>query len=454
MDSAAEPGFASGGLANAFADLVAAARRVADQLSEPQQAADVLVAERQLELVRRIVSTAPIDNVAHIDTERLHRIDGHRSVRAHIRHALKVSSAEAHRRAQAARALHDLPEIAAAARAGRIGPDHVQVLAQVHANRRIRDKVPARQEKFLQLADEESFDGFRDKILDWERAVDADGAFKDNNRNHDNRNIRLVHSSIDGTWDLSGHLADDQGARAREIFDHYIQAEWLADWAEARAKLGDAATLSDLKRTDAQRRADAFMKMCNDAAGAPPGTTAPKIVHNIVWSAETYHSMLELLGSDAAALDTHWSASLTDARTQRALWCDPDTYRCSTLNGVPLEPVEQFFSSLANEIRRVVINTKGVVIDLGRKARLFTGSARHAAQLQSSHCVWPGCDHPTTRCEIDHLHDHANGGHTNPANGAPLCGFHNRWKQKGFTVTRDPDTGRWRTYRPDGTVIA
>ena len=70
-----------------------------------------------------------------------------------------------------------------------------------------------------------------------------------------------------------------------------------------------------------------------------------------------------------------------------------------------------------------------------------------------AHCVWPGCDHPTTRCEVDHLHDYNHGGHTNPTNGAPLCGFRNRWKQKGFSVTRDPDTGRWRTYRPDGSVI-
>ncbi|MEZ5408328.1 MAG: DUF222 domain-containing protein [Acidimicrobiales bacterium] len=453
MDSVAEPGFVSAGLASAFADLVAAAHRVAAQLTEPQQATDVLLAEHQLELVHRIVSATQVDNGARIDSERLYRIDGHRSVKAHIRHVLKVSLEEASRRAKAVRALRDLPEVAAAARSGRIGPDHVQVLARVQANPRIKGQVPARQDKFLRWADEESFDDFRTKVLDWERATDLDGGFKDNNRHHDNRTVRLIYNSIEGVWELTGHFAADQGARAREILDHYTQAEWHTDWAEARSRLGDAATLSDLKRTDAQRRADAFMRMCNDAAGAPPETAAPRIVHNIVWSAETYQSMLELLGSDAAALDTHWSASLTDGRAQRGLWCDPDTYRCSTLDGVPLEPIEQFFSSLANEIRRVVINTKGVVIDLGRKARLFTGSARHAAKLQSPHCVWPGCDHPTTRCEIDHLRDYNHGGHTNPANGAPLCGFHNRWKQKRYTVTRDPVTGRWRTYRPDGTEI-
>ncbi len=453
MESAAEPGFASEGLATAFADLVAAAERVAAELGEPQQATDVLAAERRLELVHRIIGAAQIHNLTQIDSQRLHRIDGHRSVRSHVRHVLKVSPAEAHRRAKAARALRDLPEVAAAARCGRIGPDHVQLLAQVRANPRIGDKVPARQEKLLRWADEESFDDFKAKVLDWERAVDMNGGFKDNDRNHANRNVRLIHNSLNNTWELSGHLAADQGARAREILDHYIQAEWLADWADARAKLGDAATLADLKRTDAQRRADAFIRMCNDAAGAPPGTTAPRITHNIVWSADTYQAMLDLLGADAAALDTHWSATLTDPNTQRAAWCNPHIYRCSTLDGIPLEPIEQFFSSLANHVRRVIVNTKGVVIDLGHKARLFTGSARQAAQLQSPRCVWPGCDIPTTRCEIDHLHDHARGGPTNPANGAPLCGFHNRWKQKNYTVTRDPGTGRWRTYRPDGSEI-
>ena len=97
-----------------------------------------------------------------------------------------------------------------------------------------------------------------------------------------------------------------------EIHQHYLQAEYEADWAEARAKHGDAATLADLGRTDAQRRADALARIFDDAAGAPPGTTAPKIVHNIVWSADTYLALAGLLGADADRLDPHWSANPTD----------------------------------------------------------------------------------------------------------------------------------------------
>ena len=64
---------------------------------------------------------------------------------------------------------------------------------------------------------------------------------------------------------------------------------------------------------------------------------------------------------------------------------------------------------------------------LGLQANWSQPAARLAAQLQSPHCIWPGCDHPTSRCEVDHLHDHARGGPT--------------------------VTGRWRTYRPDGNEI-
>ncbi|MGI9607965.1 MAG: HNH endonuclease signature motif containing protein, partial [Acidimicrobiales bacterium] len=86
------------------------------------------------------------------------------------------------------------------------------------------------------------------------------------------------------------------------------------------------------------------------------------------------------------------------------------------------------------------------------EARFFTGNSRHAVKLQSTECVWPGCHVPTSMCEADHLHQHSRCGRTHPGNGAPLCGKHNRWKQKGFTIWRDP-SGTWHTVRPDGTEI-
>ena len=191
MDTAAEPGFANEALSARVAAAVAAVEALAVELNEPQLAGDVLAAERHVEHLRRLVGAAQVDTVAWVDAERLHRIDGHRSVKAHLCHVLKVSPAEAARRAQAARALRDLPEIAAALRCGRIGLDHVQVVAQVHANPRIAGRVPNEQARFLRWADEKSFDEFKTDVIDWERTVDLDGGHRTNQRHHDNRNVRL-----------------------------------------------------------------------------------------------------------------------------------------------------------------------------------------------------------------------------------------------------------------------
>ncbi|MEZ5243478.1 MAG: HNH endonuclease signature motif containing protein [Acidimicrobiales bacterium] len=100
---------------------------------------------------------------------------------------------------------------------------------------------------------------------------------------------------------------------------------------------------------------------------------------------------------------------------------------------------------------RYIADAGGVVIDLGR-ARCFTGGARLAVKLSERHCPWPGCSVPTSQCEIDHTTDHAQGGRTDPGNGGPFCGRHNRHKQKGFAFWRDP-TGEWHVYWPDGTEI-
>ena len=108
-------------------------------------------------------------------------------------------------------------------------------------------------------------------------------------------------------------------------------------------------------------------------------------------------------------------------------------------------------------VRRVVVGADGVVLDMGRRRRLFTGARQLAVRLANRTCYWPGCNVPVTQCQTDHLDSWSptgdrGGGSTNPGNGGPACGKHNRYKQQGFTVWRDP-AGRWHTYRPDGTEV-
>src|SRR5690606_35961126 len=72
----------------------------------------------------------------------------------------------------------------------------------------------------------------------------------------------------------------------------------------------------------------------------------------------------------------------------------PRAAMCRTVRGTPVDPADAVINALTGHVRRVVAGTDGVVIDLGRRARLFTGSSREAAFLQAAidghdRCLWP-----------------------------------------------------------------
>jgi hypothetical protein len=100
----------------------------------------------------------------------------------------------------------------------------------------------------------------------------------------------------------------------------------------------------------------------------------------------------------------------------------------------------------------VVVDSAGVIVDVGRRQRLFTGVLREAVLLAAPRCVWPGCSRPVAQCQADHMLPHVDDGPTSAANGDPLCGCHNRFKTGGYTTRRDRH-GHWHHHRPDGSEI-
>jgi len=116
-------------------------------------------------------------------------------------------------------------------------------------------------------------------------------------------------------------------------------------------------------------------------------------------------------------------------------------------------PLDDIANALLGHVRRIVIDERGVVINQSRKVRLFRGNAALAARITATVCYWPGCWHPVTNCQIDHLLPAADhGGPTDQDNGGPCCGHHNRLKTHGYTVTRLHD-GTIAVHRPDGKRI-
>jgi hypothetical protein len=104
-------------------------------------------------------------------------------------------------------------------------------------------------------------------------------------------------------------------------------------------------------------------------------------------------------------------------------------------------------------VRRVVLESDNVVIDLGASRRVFTGNARDAAQLIVHSCSHPGCDSPAEFCDVDHLRRHADGGPINQRNAGPECRSHNVFKETAGLRSRRAANGRVYLIRPDGSVI-
>ncbi len=191
-----------------------------------------------------------------------------------------------------------------------------------------------------------------------------------------------------------------------------------------------------LERSDRQRRFDALVAIFTPATASGVVGRHDALVNVIVDQISFEHHLAKLAGADVEPLDP----------------ATVDDRRCETSTGHQLDPADMLAAALCGHVRRVVLDTAGVVMDLGRRRRLFTGGARDAVLLGDRWCMWPGCDLRSGRCQTDHTTPWAHDGLTRPDNGAPACGRHNRWKQRGYRTVRDPD-GHWHTYRPDGSEI-
>lgn len=338
-------------------DAEAALQQIAEGLDallagglDPADAAAAAELVRSVEVVARKMQAVQVAVVDVIDGAGLHRHDGHASAKVMVRHLAALSGGEATRRAQAAAVLRDLPETAAAHRAGELGTCQVRRLGRVHANRRVRDRMAGSESFLLTWARDESYRQFDLLVEQWERLVDEDGAGSRDHAHFERRDARMVRD-YDGMWTFTAHCDSLTGVHIRDIFGHFTDTEFHTDWTQARRRVGDQVTVSDLARTDAQRRFDAFATMCHQAATTPPGGVEPLVVTNVVIDQASFERQLtRLAGGAVDAIDPH----------------DP-THRCSTLDGEPLDPTTATVTSLLGHVRRVVTGADGVTVDMGRR---------------------------------------------------------------------------------------
>ena len=269
------------------------------------------------------------------------------------------------------------PKQRAAAHAGVLGLAQAHVLAKVFANPRCAEQLPASAELLVGHAQSLWFDEFAVVVRRWEALADADGAHGAHERAHNGRD---AHVSITGERVyLDAHGGLPAGVVIEEIFERFYRAEFHTDWETGKATWGERMNPSLLDRSAAQRRFDALLAIFTAAAGSGVVGRFDPLVNIIVDQTTLEHHLARLAGADPEPIDP----------------ATVDERRCETARGHQIDPNDMLAAALTGHVRRVVFDTAGVVIDLGRRSRLFTGNSRDAVMLGDRWCLWPGCDQRT-----------------------------------------------------------
>jgi hypothetical protein len=398
--------------------------------------------------------------VAVADTRQLNAVvDGHRSMGSYLRAELNYSRWEANRWLGLAKMVNAHAAVGEAWMAGHIGVPQAMTFARTHANRRVRDRLPEFVPVLVEHAERLPHPDFAACADEFVRRADLDGA-------HDERDHAITHRRA-SVVEVGGALHVDMfggdglvTAEMIAIHRRFTEYEFHND-VEMRRDDDGSGESGDLPRTAGQRSYDAIVEIFRRAARSDVPGRAVEPVVNIVIDAHTFARMQAASGLAPAGGDGWYVDPFTGLSEPAGLiddmLGDPATLehrRCETTTGVALHPHDVLRAALAGHVRRVVVDSADVVIDLGRKSRLYTGSAREAAKLLVRHCQRPGCELPTEFCDVDHNDEWVDdAGATDQRNAAILCRTHNKDKYRHRWRRRRAGDGRVYTVRADGTIM-
>jgi len=390
----------------------------------------------ELEVMNRKLQSAILGVIDHADREARFLSDGHRNSAAWTRAVTNCSPGESRRRVRAIRALRDLHSFRDALQEGSVGVEQVNEVARLHANPRCGSQVSASEEILLDAARQLQYQDFTVVTQRWQTLADPDGSHRDHAAADANRDF-TIHEHATG-FVIAAQCGVIQGTAIREMWQRFVDAEFVTDWDDAREQHGDRIATNLLPRTGSQRRFDAFFQMLESGSTNTGDAKMPDPVVNVIVDLDTFEQHLRAeLGGPAARI---YPATILDRR-------------CETTDGVPVDPRDVLALAMIGHVRRIVLDANDVIVNAGRLTRLYRGPLRQAIQALNPRCRWLGCLIRARIAAIDHRREYAEGGATDADNAEVLCDHHNRVKSKGgYRARRLPD-GWWIIQRPDGTRL-
>ena len=255
--------------------------------------------------VERMVTAAKVALVGAFDASGQYRFDQHPSVATWLAAKVKADPKRVNHQRFMARRLRTMPLTERAFERGSIGFEHAAVLARANTPR-VAVAFAEAERELVAAAREMDFDEFCLVVDRWLDYVLPERAEK-RARDQEERRAASASRTWEGMVRVDAWL-DAIGGTEFLAELHRIEKEMFeADWAEARARVGDRATAADLRRTAVQRRADAMVEMARRSATCDTPGRPPKWVLNIMMGVRTFFAE-----SDAAAAERDpWTAGCT-----------------------------------------------------------------------------------------------------------------------------------------------
>lgn len=396
---------------------------------------------RELELERRRTDAEMAAIVQEGHRRALHLVDGHRTMKHWVRAQINCPAGDAIRLRRLAAAMNTVDGLGDALHDGHIGSAQANELARLRAHPRVGGQLESASSLLLRHAEHLSFEEFRVVTRRWETLADLDGAERNDEASEARRKASVI--ELGGAIDV--RASGGSGLVTAEllgIFDRFVQAEFDKDVAARTAEFCPDAPASMLPRSDSQRRFDALVAIYRAAVVAPANGVAPVPVLNLLVGLNTFERLVtrRVTGDDPEPGD--------------GLDLDLGVERLEADTGTTVSPDDVLATAVIGHVRRVVIDAAGVVVDAGRKRRLFSGVARQMALLLAHSCDHLGCTVPARLCQVDHLAEwERDDGGTDQANSKPRCNTHNPLKSAHRLRSKRDEFGNVVDFRHDGTAM-
>jgi hypothetical protein len=321
---------------------------------------------------------------------------GRASIASALAWSCRRSKASCRAAVARARALRSMPATEVAYEHGAISTEHVRLLAA--AARSNAEAYLKAEDELIDDARRLRFDQLARRVEYFRQLADPDGVEAEAVDAHAHRQLHCSRT-FEQTVRVDGSLDPIGGTIVKTELERLEQQLFEADWAEARARVGDVATASDLRRTAEQRRADALVEMARRSAAKPADAREARILLTVLVGYETFAGRICQL-ADGTTVTPGQVASLLPDRPA---------------------PID---------VERAVFGGPSRVLDVGSRQRLFTGATRRAVEVRDLECTKPSCDEPYHRCEVDHIQPYALDGPTIQDNGRLRCPRHHDGRRR------------------------